>query len=231
MVYGFEKLTERDQRVIEISGYGAKRGFGKKPALVIIDTQNKFIGVDKPIFESMKEFPLSLGQNAVKAVKNIARILKVVREENIPVIYIKSETYPHERQFNSFSKKIHNYNKSQTQSTDVDLNAIVQEIEPDNRDIIIRKIYASGFFGTPLTSFLNTLGVDTLIVTGVITSGCVRAFVIDAASYNFNVGVVSDCVADRLEYAHDLSLTDMDLRYADIVNSDEVISYVLGIEN
>ena len=77
-------------------------------------------------------------------------------------------------------------------------------------------------------SFLNTVNCDTLIVTGFVTSGCIRAFVVDAASYNFNVVVPEDCVADRLQFAHDLHVIDMNLKYADVVLSNEVIDYLEG---
>jgi len=78
-------------------------------------------------------------------------------------------------------------------------------------------------------TFLNSTHCDTIIVTGFVTSGCVRAFAVDGASYNFNVIVVEECVADRFDFAHRLSLIDMDLKYADVISLDEVVTYLDGI--
>ena len=93
-------------------------------------------------------------------------------------------------------------------------------------EAVVHKRYASPFFGTPLMTFFNSMGCDTLIVSGFVTSGCVRAFVVDAASYNFNVIVAEDGVADRFDFAHRLSLIDMDLKYADVVSTEEIIRHI-----
>lgn len=226
MVNVNEFITEEDKKIISISGYGARRGLGKNPAFVIIDAQKKFIGLDKPILESMEVFPLSIGERAVRAVENISELLSLAREKGIPVFYITAEAYDYEMQYSSFSRKIHKYERKMTISKEQ--NEVADEIKPVKGDTIIRKIYPSGFFGTSLISFLNTINCDTLIVTGFVTSGCVRAFVVDAASYNFNVGIVEECVADRFEYAHNLSLFDMDLKYADVITRSEAKDYILN---
>lgn len=84
----------------------------------------------------------------------------------------------------------------------------------------------SAFFGTPLASHLVHAGCDTVIVTGMTTSGCVRATVLDAFKYNFNVVIPSECCADRSQISHKVNLVDMHMKYADVVSSDETIDYL-----
>jgi nicotinamidase-related amidase len=220
-------LSELDQKIINITGYGAKRGYGSKPTLMIIDAQKKFVGIDTPLLDSIEIYPLSIGEKAYRAVERIKAILEIARNKEIPVFYSTSGVPLEEMPFNSFAKKRIQHEKSKTLPADTE--DIVDPIHPLEREWLVHKRYASAFFGTPLMSFLNTVNCDTIIVTGFVTSGCIRAFVVDAASYNFNVIVPEDCVADRLQFAHDLNLIDMNLKYADVVVSKEVIEYLEGI--
>jgi nicotinamidase-related amidase len=103
---------------------------------------------------------------------------------------------------------------------------IPREIAPTPADIIISKKKASAFFGTPLTGYLIDLGVDTLLVTGVSTSGCVRATVVDGHAYNFRVCVVEEGTFDRSIVAHKVNLFDMHMKYADVVSLEETKRYL-----
>jgi maleamate amidohydrolase len=107
---------------------------------------------------------------------------------------------------------------------------IVADISPQKHDFIILKKKPSVFFGTPLMSYLNKLDIDTVLVTGGTTSGCVRATVIDAFSYNFFVGVIEDCTFDRGEVTHAINLFDMDMKYADVMALHEVLAYLKRIK-
>ena len=98
-------LSELDKKIIEITGYGAKRGYGNKPALMIIDAQQKFVGVDKPILESIEIYPLSIGEKACRTVERIREILEVARSKKIPIFYSTSGVPLEEMPFNSFAKK------------------------------------------------------------------------------------------------------------------------------
>jgi nicotinamidase-related amidase len=91
---------------------------------------------------------------------------------------------------------------------------------------VVLKKYASAFFGTDLVSRLNARGVDTLLVAGSTTSGCVRASVVDAMQYGFRVAVVREAVGDRAAPAHRQSLFDLDSKYADVVGLDEAVEYL-----
>ena len=221
-------ISDLDRRVIEITGYGKPRGFGTKPALLVVDAQKKFIRIDAPILESMESYPLSIGAAAWKAVHGITRLLRKARGKSLPIFYSTSSVPKEELPFNSFAKKRIPHEKSL--EIPIDSEAIPIEIGPEENDWVVHKRYASLFFGTPLMTFLNTTNCDTLIVAGFVTSGCVRAVVVDGASYNFNMVVVEDCVADRFEFAHRLSLIDMDLKYADVLPLSEVSEYIDGLE-
>ena len=218
-------ITKIDKKIIEKTGYGAYRGFGKKPSLIVIDAQKKFIGIDKPILKSIEIFPMSIGEKAYRALEKIEIILKKCRQKEVPIFYTTSGVPNEEMPFNSFAKKRKKYEFAKEKRKD--LEEIPKIIEPKGeKEWIVHKRYASGFFGTPLISFLNTLNCDTLIVTGFVTSGCVRAFVVDAASYNFNVVVAEDAVADRFDFAHRSSLIDMHLKYTDVIPTFKVTKYL-----
>ncbi len=106
---------------------------------------------------------------------------------------------------------------------------IVKDIEPKDDDLIIEKKKPSVFFGTPLMSYLHDWGVDTLLVCGVSTSGCVRATVIDAFSYNFSLGIVEECTFDRGQASHAINLWDMHAKYADVITLEDAKAYLAGL--
>ena len=105
-------------------------------------------------------------------------------------------------------------------------NTIVEEIGPQSEDLVIAKRGASGFFGTSLIRDLNEMDIDTVLVTGTTTSGCVRATVVDAACYSFYVGVVEECCFDRFEISHRVSLLDMHAKYGTVMSLDETTTYL-----
>ena len=107
----------------------------------------------------------------------------------------------------------------------------IEEIAPREGDILIPKRHASAFFGTALASYLVDFGADTVLVAGATTSGCVRATVADAFSYNFHAIVVEECVFDRIGISHDISLFDMDAKYADVVSVDAAIDYLTALRS
>ena len=107
---------------------------------------------------------------------------------------------------------------------DADITQIVPELAPVHGDYVVRKTGPSAFFGTSLTAWLNAKGVDTLMVTGATTSGCVRASVIDSISYNYRTTLVTDCCGDRALGPHEANIFDMGQKYADLMTADEAIA-------
>jgi maleamate amidohydrolase len=195
---------------------------------MVIDVSYAFVG-DKPepILKSVERWMNSCGEVGWKAIGTIQRLLKVARPKGIPVIYttgiyrddgwdLGSWTFKNPRTEKEFDG---------IDSTMPPGHRIVDDIAPGPKDIVLGKKKPSAFFGTPLTSHLIQLQCDTLIVTGLTTSGCVRATVVDAFNYNYRISVVEDGCADRSQASHALSLCDMQAKYADVVGSDAVIKY------
>jgi maleamate amidohydrolase len=217
-------LSERDRRVLQASGYGRRGEPGRSPALLVIDVTYAFCGDrPEPILESIQRFRNSSGDAAWSAVGVIERLTAAARERGRPVIYTRgfrpSEGVPKGRWAS----------KNQRAGEDTDAHHdIVAEVAPQADDIVLAKAKPSGFFGTPLTSLLVDLGVDSLIVCGGTTSGCVRATVVDGFSHNYPVAVVAEATFDRLEASHAVALLDMDMKYADVVTAAQAVETLAG---
>src|ERR1043166_4423686 len=185
-----DAITERDKLVLDACGYGRVRGLGKRPALVVIDMNYNWVGDRRePVLESIKRIRHSCGEEAWDAVSVVRHLIDKARAKNIPVVYTTG--LGPETNYESRRKpwKNHRHDEDETKAFSQRME-IVKEIAPQPSDIVIQKLKPSGFFGTPLQSVLNDYGVDTLLVTGGATSGCVRATVVDAFSFNFFFSVV-----------------------------------------
>lgn len=222
-------LTPRDKQVFAASGYGARGGFGKRPALLIIDVNYGFVG-DKPepILESVKRWMNSCGEDGWEAVATIKKLLVAARAKAIPVIYTSGLRRGDAWDQGAWAYKNSRVNKDYLGKSPATLrsNIIVPDIAPEPQDLIIGKQKPSAFHGTPLLDYLVHLGCDSVLVTGTTTSGCVRATAVDAFSYNYRVSVIADGCADRSQASHAINLCDMNAKYADVVYSPEVIDYI-----
>lgn len=221
-------LTERDKKVFQTSGFGAKAGFGKRPALLIIDVSYGFAG-DKPepILESIKRWSNSCGAESWDAIAAIDKLAQAFRAKKMPVIYTTGQNRADGWDVGSWAWKNTRTDESLPRpAQNLDANQIVAEIAPQPQDIVVYKQKPSGFFGSNLAAYLTLLGADSVIVTGTTTSGCVRASVIDAFSMNYRVAVAEDGCFDRSQASHAINLCDMHAKYADVVLSAEIIAYV-----
>lgn len=215
-------IPPEDRDIYELAGFGRKGGFGERPAILVIDVQYRTVG-DRPapIREAIRTmYPTACGERAWEAVHQIARLLEVARRSNVPVIY---PCVAPKRAIDAgrFGQK-----NPQITSIPERGYAFVDEIAPLDGDIILPKRHASAFFGTALASYLIDFRVDTLFVTGCTTSGCVRATVADAFSYNFHTIVVEECVYDRIQISHLISLFDIEAKYADVISIQEACDYL-----
>ncbi len=223
-------LTRRDKEVFALSGYGKRAGFGQRPALLVIDVNYNFVG-DKPepILESVKRFRNSCGAEGWEGVRRIGELLSEARKKHLPTFYTTAE----ENRSNTTIIGGWQAKSSRTTEDMTDTwekaNDIVTEIAPQRGDIIVPKQKPSAFFGTPLMSMLSEVHADSVLVTGTTTSGCVRASVIDAFSYNLKVAVVEECVFDRGQSSHKINLFDMAMKYADVIALKEAIDYIRGL--
>jgi maleamate amidohydrolase len=218
-------LTERDKQVFQASGYGARAGFGQRPALMVIDVSTNFTGErPQPILEMIKTWHNACGEEGWVAIGHIKRLLAACRAKQLPVIYTTGERRGDGADLGAWGLKnarfLEDYEREERG------NAIVPDVAPQPGELVLKKQKPSAFFGTPLMSHLVELKVDTLLVTGVSTSGCVRASVIDAFSYNYRVAVVEEGCYDRSQASHAINLCDMNAKYADVVKVDEAIQYV-----
>ena len=222
-------LTERDKQVFAASGYGARGGFGKRPALLVIDVNYGFVG-DKPepILESIKRWMNSCGEDGWKAVGAIKELLVAARGKGVPVIYTTGV-----RRADAWDEGAWAYKNSRVKTDYMGLNPsklksniIIPDIAPGPQDLVIGKQKPSAFHGTPLADYLVHLGCDSVICTGTTSSGCVRATVIDAFSKNYRVIVAEEGCADRSQASHAINLCDMNAKYADVVGVPEVVAYL-----
>ena len=193
-------------------------GFGRRPALVIIDMA---YGWTDPAYATGSA-------RLDEAVAGIGRLLPLCREKQVPVVFTTSpfreedEEPMHSR---SDGEAGDTYRKWDERACEIDAR-----LQPEPEDFIIHKENASAFFGTHLAAHLVDKGVDTVIVTGCSTSACVRATATDARAYRFKTIVPRQCVQDRAPAAHEWNLFDIDAKFADVVGVDEVTEYLEGLK-
>jgi maleamate amidohydrolase len=221
-------LTARDKAVFAASGYGARGGFGKRPALLIVDVNWAFCGDrPEPILESIKRWRNSCGEDAWVALPYIKSLIDKCHAKGIPVIYTTGVRRDDNWDSGSWLwKNSRGSDDRQTIVTNLDGNAIVAPVKPAPQDIVVYKQKPSGFFGTNLASYLTLLGCDSMIVTGTTTSGCVRATVLDAFSLNYRIALAEEGCFDRSQASHAINLCDMNAKYADVVKTDEALAFL-----
>lgn len=222
-------LLDRDRQVYAAAGYGERVGLGKRPAVLVVDVTYNFVGVKpEPILDSISKFPFSCGEVAWEAVRNIKELLPVARELNVPIVY-STEEYPPQALHLMNSTRKNRRSPSDCLDGGLRGSQIVEAIAPGEKDLVIKKQKPSVFWGTPFMSYLNQMGVDSLLVCGGTTSGCVRATVVDAFSYNFLVSVVEECTFDRGLVSHKVNLFDMDQKYADVISLKQAMKYLRSL--
>lgn len=223
-------LTERDKQVFSDSGYGARAGFGKKPALLIIDVNYNFCGdKSEPILESIKRYRNSCGEDAWDAIPHIQKLIAAARNNNLPIIYStgtqRSDSWDRGGWAWKNARVSEDAAPPKNRENNREGNDIIDEISPEPQDIIIKKLKPSVFHGTNMMGFVNDLGADSLIMAGTTTSGCVRATVLDAFSLNLRVTLAEDACFDRSQASHAINLCDINAKYADVIATDEIVDY------
>ena len=207
-------LSEQDRAVIEKAGYaehGAaswdSRELGNRKALVVIDMQRLLVGEDVPILEAVEQERVAMGEIAWKALDPIKSILQVSREAAIPVIFTR--VIPEGR--DPDDRALH----------------VIDQLTPQAEELVIDKRSSSAFFDTQLDGYLHEREVDTVILVGNSTSGCVRATAVDARSHGYGVLIPEECVFDRIQASHKIGLLDLWMKYATVVPLDEALEYVV----
>ena len=201
-----------DTHIYERQGFGARLGFGRAPALLVIDFINAF-----------NDAALFGGGNIQSAIDHTVGLLALARDHAIPVVFTTNVYAADGSEDGAFTMKVPGLRSIHPGGHSAQ---VVDALAPRAGERLIEKRYASGFFSTDLSAWLAHRGVDTAIVTGCTTSGCVRATVVDAVSYGFRPIVPRECVGDRALAPHDASLFDMDQQYADVMVLDEVCAQI-----
>jgi maleamate amidohydrolase len=197
---------------------------GPRPALLAIDLYDLvYRGGPHSPYELNDRFANSCGIYAHAAIAPTKRLLAAARSAGLPVFYCTQDTRPNNRPPGAASTR------RQRATPGGDPYAIYHEFTPQPADIVIYKQRASAFAGTPLFSHLALLGIQSLIVCGESTSGCVRASVVDAYSNGFHVTIVEQCTYDRAELIHKVNLFDLHHKYADVMHLDEVVAHLDGM--
>ena len=223
-------LTDRDRAVFAASGYGTLSGFGRRPALLVIDVSYGFTGErPEPILQSIKRWRNSCGSEAWQAIAVIKDLADLFRAKHLPVIYSTGFGRSDNWDAGGWAWKNARTVEAEPSKTNIDPNTIVSELTPAPQDMVIYKQKPSAFFGSNLMSYLTLLGCDCLVATGCTTSGCVRATVIDAFSYNIRVTVAEDACFDRSEASHAISLCDMHAKYADVMPTREIKAFIASL--
>lgn len=223
-------LTERDRQVFAQAGFGARQGYGQRPAIVVVDVNYNFVGEQpEPILDAIAKSRNSCGEEGWEAVWQIQKLLEAGRVRDVPVFFTTNmERRPSVDAARPIGRKRARWAEDMTERARRGTE-IVREIAPRDGEIVIRKDKPSAFFGTNLVGMLIERQVDTVLVAGVSTSGCVRATVVDASSYNFHVAVVEECVFDRGQASHKMSLFDMNAKWADVVSLADAQEYLASL--
>ena len=202
------------------SGWRRETFVGPRPALLAIDLYDLvYRGGPLPPAEINERYPNTCGLFAHRAIAPTKKLIAAARRAGIPIFFCSQETRPNNRPSGAHSTR-------RKREPAVDGYAIYHEFTVEPEDILILKQRASIFQGTPLFSHLSLLGVQSLIVCGESTSGCVRASVVDGYSSGFHVSIVEECTYDRAELTHKVNLFDMHHKYADVMHIDEVLAHL-----
>lgn len=191
-------------------GLAGRVGFGRRPAIVVVDFIIGFTDLESPLAGDLDP-----------QIEATATLLELARSRSLPVFFTTVVYEPDLTDAGLFIAKIPSLKILVRGSRWVELDP---RLHRQPSEVVIEKRYASAFFGTPLASTLTANGIDTVIVAGCTTSGCVRATVVDALQHGFRAIIPPECVGDRSAEQHAANLIDMDGKYGDVVDLAEVIA-------
>ena len=203
------------------------RGGGQRPAILFIDLYRGVFGDERlPLLDAIPSWPSSCGVAAWEAIPHIERLLATARLLGIKIFHMTAD--PDAPRFEGGSTRA-----GQPPGMDPEQwrhrYDIIDNFRPIDGEVVVRTSSPSAFHGTALADYLVGFRVDTLVVAGETTSGCVRATVVDGRSHAFRVMIPEECVFDRDEVPHAISLFDMNEKYADVISLDQVLDYLQSI--
>ena len=192
------------------AGFGGALGFGENPALLVVDMCMAYLAPEAPLYAGVEA-----------EADQVTRLLEAFRAVSRPVVHTRVEYVPGGADGGLFYKKVAALRCFDRGNPLADPPPALQ---PADGEVVITKQYASAFFGTSLASTLSANGCDAVVITGVSTSGCVRATALDTIQNGFIPLVVEDACGDRDEAVHAANMFDLQAKYADLVSSNQVIA-------
>lgn len=192
------------------AGFSGRVGFGERPAVLVVDVVRAYLDRSSPLYAGVED-----------AVASAARVVDAARGALVPVVFTRVEFAPGGADGGLFYRKVPALRVFDRGSP---LGAFPDDVRPREDEVVVTKQYASAFFGTSLASTLTAMGIDTVVVVGLSTSGCVRATVVDALQHGFAPIIVRDAVGDRDGHVHDANLFDLQAKYADVLGERDVIT-------
>jgi len=202
------------ETMVDRAGYGGSIELGESVAVLVVDMTCEFV---------KDRYPNGHSKTAEPALNSINRLLECARESGIRAYFSRALPGRHPVERGRWGDSI---TAEHDQSEVKQMTQLADSLSPTDDDVVFEKHKPSMFFGTQLESMLTYQGVDTVIVTGMTTSGCVRATVIDAFSYNYRIAIPKECVADRSQISHEINLFDMDMKYGDVCELNTLLDRI-----
>lgn len=206
---------EADLTANYAGAFDGRLPFGQRPALVLVDLVEAYLQPGSPLYAGIES-----------ALESAVRMTAAAREAGIPIVFTNVEYQPGGVDGGVFYRKVPALSVFQQGSP---LGAFPAVLSPRDGDIVITKRYASAFFATHLAATLTALGVDTVIICGTSTSGCIRATALDACQHGFLPFVVRDACGDRHQAPHEANLFDLQSKYAEVVSEAEAKELLRGV--
>ena len=207
-------MRETLEQNYDKAGYHAKQTYGAKPAVLLVDFAKAYFDPDAPLFG---------GAGCVSARDHAIRLAKAARAASVPVIFTEVKYQPGGGDGGAFYAKVPALSCFDAGR---DTQLLVDGLTVEPGDLMITKQYPSAFFGTSLAATLQFNKIDTLIIGGLTTSGCVRATCIDSISSGFVTLIAHEACGDRAIGPHDANLFDMSAKYADLIETHDAIKYM-----
>lgn len=199
------------------AGFGRSTAFGSAPAVVVVDMCAAYFEPSSPLFIDRPEVAEAVG-----------RVIELARHRDLPVLWTRVEYEPGGADGGVWYSKVPVLSSFDRGNP---LGQWLPGLEPADGDVVVTKQHASGFYGTDLAEHLRRLEVDSVIVVGVSTSGCVRATATDTSANGFRPFVVREAVGDRTAAVHDANLFDLQAKYADVVDENELTGALDDLAN
>jgi nicotinamidase-related amidase len=180
-------------------------GLGERPAVLVVDMTRGFVE---------DRFPMGWSATGVPCVRAIHELLDVARPAGLPVFFTRGASFTRDSEI---GVRLRGRRREEfRQGVSAEEHEIMPALAPLTGDVVIEKSKPSAFYGTQLEAMLTYIGADSVILTGMVTSGCVRATAVDAFSRNLRVVIPVECVADRSQLSHRVALVDLGVKYADL---------------